>query len=431
MDLSISSAIILTIIAVLFSALFSGTEIAYVQSSKVRIGIDAQKGGLISRIIAGFTRGQEMFISTLLVGNNIVLVIYGITISVLINPWLESMFHSEALVLVSNTILSTLIILITGEFLPKTVFRINPNLMLKIFALPLYLIYIVLYPISLFTSGLSKLLMRIFGISNPKEDTSRLTMDQIDDYIQQAIEDKPKGEEVENEVKIFQNAIDFKDTHIHDCMIPRNEIVAVNIHGTTREALMHRFVATGLSKIVVYDDDIDEVKGYIHVSELFDPEADWRECLKPVVYTPETMLANKMMRRLLAEKKSMAIVVDEFGGTAGLVTLEDLVEEIFGEIQDEHDKDTLIARETTPGVYEFSGRAEIEAINDQFGLDLRESEDYQTIAGYILDSLEALPAPGDTFTLGGYLFKILKMSAARIELVSLQKDTSEEEAKKN
>lgn len=297
MQLSPVLAIILTLVAILLSALFSGTEIAYVQSSKVRIGIDASKGGLISRIISGFTRHQDMFISSLLVGNNIVLVIYGITISVLINPWLESLFPSEAFVLVANTLISTFIILVMGEFLPKTVFRINPNLMLKIFAMPLYIIYIVLYPISLFTSSLSSLLMKVFGISSPKEDTSRLTIDQIDDYIQQAMDDKPVGEAVENEVKIFRNAIDFKDTHIHDCMIPRNEIIAVNIHGTTRAELLRKFIATGLSKIVVYDGDIDDVRGYIHVSELFTPDVEWRECLKPVVFTPETMLANKMMRR--------------------------------------------------------------------------------------------------------------------------------------
>lgn len=419
MQLSPLLAILLTIIAVLLSALFSGTEIAYVQSNKVRIGIDASKGGLISRIISLFSRHQDMFISTLLVGNNIVLVVYGIALSILINPMLEYVFPSEALVLTANTAISTTIILICGEFLPKTIFRINPNAMLKVFAMPLYVIYIILYPVSLFTSMLSTMLMRLFGIKSKKNDNSKLTIDQIDDYIQQAIDDKPQGQDVENEVKIFRNAIDFKDTHIHDCMIPRNEIIAVNIHDTTRAELLDKFIATGLSKIVVYDNDIDDVKGYIHVSELFTPDMDWRSCLKPVIFTPETMLANKMMRRLMAEKKSMAIVVDEFGGTAGLVTLEDLVEEIFGEIQDEHDRDTLITRQIAPDKYELSGRAEIQAINEQFGLDIREDEDYQTIAGYIIHNLEALPAPGDTFTISHYAFKVLKTSAAKIDLVSL------------
>ncbi|MCM1006187.1 MAG: hemolysin family protein [Prevotella sp.] len=420
MDITAAAALIITIIAIIFSALFSGTEIAYVQSNKVRIGIDASKGGLISRIISGFAKHQDMFISTLLVGNNVVLVIYGITISIIINPVLESVFHSEALVLISNTVISTLIILVTGEFLPKTIFRINPNMMLKIFAIPLYIIYIILYPVSLFTSFLSSVLMKIFGISSPKEDATKLTIDQIDDYIQQAIDDKADGEDVENEVKIFQNALDFKDTHIHDCMIPRNEIIAVNLHTTTREELLRKFIATGLSKIVVYNGDIDDVKGYIHVSEMFTPDVNWKECLKPVIFTPETMLANKMMRRLMAEKKSLAIVVDEFGGTAGLVTLEDLVEEIFGEIQDEHDRDNIIIRQISDDTYELSGRAEIETINDQFHLDIKESEEYQTIAGFIIENLEALPAPGDTFTIGRFNFKILKTSAAKIELISLK-----------
>lgn len=414
------TAIILTIIAVFFSAIFSGVEIAFVQSSKVRIGIDERQGGLISRIIGGFTRHQDMFISTILVGNNIVLVIYGIAISVIINPWLENVFPSEAPVLICNTLISTGIILIAGEFLPKTLFRINPNAMLKVFALPIHFIYILLYPVSLLASALSRGLMRLAGIKDEKQDDSRLTIDQIDHFVQQAIDDKKEGENVENEVKIFRNALDFKDTHIHDCMIPRNEIVAVNIDTTTREQLVNTFITTGLSKIVVYREDIDEVLGYIHVSELFNTESDWKKCLKPVIFTPESMLANKMMHRLMAERKSMAIVVDEFGGTAGLVTLEDLVEEIFGEIEDEHDRRHLTARETAPGCYEFSGRAEIQAVNEEFGLDLRESEDYHTIAGYILHNLEALPQTGDVFTIHDVRFEILRMTATRIELVALQ-----------
>lgn len=391
------------------------------QSSKVRIGIDESKGGLISRIIGGFTRHQNMFISTILVGNNVVLVIYGIAISAIINPWLEKAFgpDSEGAVLICNTLISTGIILITGEFLPKTIFRINPNAMLKIFALPIYVIYIVLYPVSLLTTALSRLMMRIFGIKEESSDDSRLTIDQIDHFVQQAIDEKKEGENVENEVKIFRNALDFKDTHIGDCMIPRNEIVAQSIENTTREQLVNTFITTGLSKIVIYREDIDEVLGYIHVSELFNTDADWKENLKPVIFAPESMLANRMMHRLMSEKKSMAIVVDEFGGTAGLVTLEDLVEEIFGEIEDEHDRSDLIMRRTAPDCYELSGRAEIAAVNEQFDLDLHESEDYHTIAGYILHNLEAFPKQGESFNLGHYRFDILKMSATRIELVSM------------
>ena len=416
-----TTAIIVTILALLLSALFSGSEIAFVQSSKVRMEIDAERGGVVDRIIRGFARHEDMFISTLLVGNNVVLVVYGIAFSVIINPILELWLHSEALVLVCNTLLSTGVVLIAGEFMPKTAFRINPNLMLRLFALPLYLIYLVLYPVALLVSGISTGLMKLFGLKKEEEASDQLTIEELDDYLQKQLHDTANRDMVENEVKIFRNAIDFKDTEMGECMIPRNEIVAVGIDHITREDLIRKFIATGLSKIVVFKEDIDDVLGYIHISELFNVEEDWREHLKPVIFTPETMLANKMMRRMLAEKRSMAIVVDEFGGTAGLATLEDLVEEIFGEIEDEHDRKRLLARETAPGVYEFSGRAEIENINEEFGLDLKESDTYHTLGGYILDNLGALPSQGDIFEVGNLKFTILRMSATRIELVRVEK----------
>ena len=419
--MSVTLAFIITIVAIIFSGLFSGTEIAFIQSNKVRIEIDATKGGFINKIISKFNSNQDMFISTILVGNNIVLVVYGITISVILNPMLQQIYNNEAFVLIANTIVSTGIILITGEFIPKTVFRINPNLMLKLFALPVLIIYVLLYPISLFISWISRQLMKLIGVKDEQVETSSITMDELDNYIQQTIDEQKGKEEVENEVKIFRNAIDFKDTHIGDCMIPRNEIVAVDMETTTKEQLINTFVATGLSKIVVYKEDIDNVCGYIHVAELLDAEVEWKERIKPVVFTPETMLANKMMRRLMAEKKSMAIVVDEFGGTCGLVTLEDLVEEIFGEIEDEHDRQKLVERKIGENEYEFSGRVEIEHINEKFDLDIKESESYHTIAGYILDNLESLPSQGDVFELGDLKFTILNMSAARIELIKVER----------
>ena len=418
--MTLTTAIVVTVIALILSALFSGSEIAFVQSSKVRMEIDASRGGIIDRIIRGFSRHEDMFISTLLVGNNVVLVIYGIAFSVIINPILERWLQSEALVLVCNTLLSTGVVLIAGEFMPKTAFRINPNLMLRLFALPLYIIYLVLYPIALLVSGISTGLMKLFGLKKEEEASDQLTIEELDDYLQKQLHDTANRDMVENEVKIFRNAIDFKDTEMGECMIPRNEIVAVGIDHINREELIRKFIATGLSKIVVFKEDIDDVLGYIHISELFNVNEDWREHLKPVIFTPETMLANKMMRRMLAEKRSMAIVVDEFGGTAGLATLEDLVEEIFGEIEDEHDRKRLLARETAPGVYEFSGRAEIENINEEFGLDLKESDTYHTLGGYILDNLGALPAQGDSFEVGNLKFTILRMSATRIELVRLE-----------
>ena len=418
--MTLATAIVVTLIALFLSALFSGSEIAFVQSSKVRMEIDAARGGIVDRIIHGFSRHEDMFISTLLVGNNIVLVIYGITFSIIINPILESWLDNEAFVLICNTVLSTGVVLFAGEFMPKTAFRINPNFMIRLVALPLYIIYWLLYPVSLLVSGISKGLMKIFGIKIEEEGSDRLTMDELDDFLQEQIADTSDQQEVENEVKIFRNAIDFKDTQMAECMIPRNEIVAVEFNSVSREELTRKFIATGLSKIVVYREDIDDVMGYIHISELFNVGEDWRKHLKPVIFTPETMLANKMMRRMLSEKKSMAIIVDEFGGTAGLATLEDLVEEIFGEIEDEHDRKRLLAREVSAGVYEFSGRAEIENINEEFGLDLKESETYHTLGGYILENLGMLPQQGETFDIGDLKFTILKMSATRIELVKVE-----------
>ncbi len=422
MILPLSLAIIITLIAIAFSGLFSGCEIAFVQSSKVRMEIDAARGGLVDKIIKGFSRHEDMFISTLLVGNNVVLVIYGISFSAIVNPIFEEWFHNnEALTLISNTVFSTLVILLLGEFLPKTTFRINPNFMMRLLALPLYLIYLVLYPVSWFVSAISKGLMNLCGLNSEEEDKTRLTMDELDDYIQQSIEDRENGETVENEVKIFRKAIDFKDTQISECMIPRNEIVAVPLVGTTREKLIKVFAATGLSKVVVYREDIDDVAGYIHISEMFNTTADWRRKLKPVIFTPETMLANKMMQRMMSEKRTLAMVVDEFGGISGLVTLEDIVEEIFGEIEDEHDVKKLVAREVSTGVYEFSGRIEISAINEDFGLGIRESENYHTLSGYILESLQALPRQGDTFEIDDLCFTIEKMTTTRIELVKVEK----------
>ena len=420
MDLAVAIAI--TIIAILFSGLFSGAEIAFVQSDKVRIKIDATRRGLVSRILQGFAHRADMFISTLLVGNNIALVIYGIAISVILNPILQKRFPgSEALLLICNTLISTLIILVTGEFFPKTIFRINPNFTMRLVAFPLWLIYWILYPVSWLTSALSCGLMRLFGIHQKTTDTRKLTIEQIDDYIQQTIDQTPDRRQVENEVKIFQNALDFKTTQAGECMTPRNEISAINLQTTTRHQLIHTFITTGLSKIVVYRQDIDDIVGYIHVSELFHPDTDWRTRIKPVLFAPESMLANTIMQRMLAQKKSMTIIVDEFGGTAGLVTLEDLVEEIFGEIEDEHDRKRLDYRRLPDGDYEISGRAEIERLNEELDLDIPEDDQYHTLAGYLLHTLEAFPRKGIPVDIGPLRFTVLNATETRIQLVLVQK----------
>lgn len=435
----LTTYLILTIVALVFSGFFSGMEIAFVSQNKVKAEIDIKKGGLVSQILNIFYAHRETFISTMLVGQNIVHVVYGIGIAWLLgrpaNPaigqtagplvqWLGE--DHDFLVLLLQTVISTAIVLVMGEFLPKSTLRINPNRSLKVFAVPLLFLYLILYPISQFTSWLSMALMRIFGIKNEKKEIRLISVGELDDYLQENI-DKSEDEnrEVEREVRIFENALDFSDTRLRDCMIPRNEIVGVDIAETSREQLSKLFTRSGLSKLVVYHDDIDNVLGFIQVSELFKPDINWKDQIKPVVMAPETMLAKKLMQNLLKDKKSMAIVVDEFGGTAGMVTLEDLVEEIFGDIEDEHDRRKLIARKTGDNTYELSGRMEVERINELFDIDIPESDEYQTIAGYIMSHLEVIPNQGEEHTIDNYTIHINKKTGARLELITLTVNNSE------
>ncbi|MCM1070462.1 MAG: hemolysin family protein [[Clostridium] fimetarium] len=410
----------ITLVSLAFSALFSGIEIAFVTGDRVRVELDVQQGGIKGKALNMFYSNSEFFISTILVGNNIALVVYGMGAAKFIEPWLESHFASEALVLLFQTLISTGIILITGEFLPKTIFRINPNLSLRMVAPFTALIYMILYPVSLFTTWLSKSLMRLCGVKSDSEKLGLLTMTDLNEYLEQTIdENAEKKAAVENEVKIFHNALDFSQTHLRDCMTPRNEIVAVDIEDTTREELSKLFTESGRSKILVYRGDIDNVVGYIHVSELFRPGVDWREQVKEVVFAPETLMANKMMRRLLAEKRSIAIIVDEFGGTAGMVTLEDLVEEICGDIQDEHDSTSLVERRLNENTWEFSGRTEIEYLNEKYHFDIPEDDEYQTLAGYILTSTGKIPDTGDIIELGNLRLEVTRKSATRLELITV------------
>lgn len=413
--------LITALVSLLFSGFFSGMEIAFVSSNKVRVEIDVKKSGLINRIIDMFYAHKDTLISTLLVGNNIANVVYGMAIAQLCLPMLKAAFgQNEAVLLLAQTLISTVIVLFAGEFLPKTMFRINPNRSLRACSPLMLMIYTLLWPVSKFTSLLSAALMRLVGIKADTGSMGLISVDELDAYLQENIDKREdENKDVEQEVKIFENALDFSDTHLRDCMVPRNEIVGVDIADTSREELSRLFTRSGLSKIVVYHDDVDNVLGFIQVSEMFVPEVNWKDRIKPVLFAPETMLAKKMMQNLLKEKKSMAIVVDEFGGTAGMVTLEDLVEEIFGDIEDEHDRPRLVSRKIDDNTYEFSGRMEIEDINDNYHLNIPESDDYQTIAGFLLNRLEEIPNEGDTADIDGMRLTVLKKTSARIELVRL------------
>lgn len=404
-------------------------EIAFVSSNRVQAQIEMSRGGVINRILNIYYRNREMFLSTLLIGNNIANIIYSMAMASLLTLPLRRWIQDDALLLLVQTLVATIIILIFGEFVPKTIFRINPNYSLRMASVPLYMVYCLLYPVSRFTGWLSTVLMKLFGININNRHVRLITVDELDAYLQENIDKREdENKTVEREVKIFENALDFSDTRLRDCMVPRNEIVAVDVAETTRDDLVKLFTKSGLSKIVVYKESIDDVIGFIQVSELFVTSVDWKTRIKPVLFAPETLLARKMMQQLMDEKRSMAIVLDEFGGTSGMVTLEDLVEEIFGEIEDEHDRNQLVARQLGEDSYEFSGRMEIEEINERFHLDLPESDDYQTIAGYILDQGGAIPNVGEVFDLPPYRFTIERKTAARIELIRV--DVIDQDAKK-
>lgn len=408
------------LISLAFSAFFSGMEISYVSANKLRLELDKKDKSLTSKILDVFFHNPNQFISTMLVGNNIALVVYGLQMAILLEPWIAQFVDQEALIVLIQSIISTILILFTGEFIPKTIFKIDPNFFLRLFALPLYLIYILLYPISKFSSLLSFLILRIVGVKNLK-DSGVYTLGKVDlDYfIQQSIEDAPQDSEMDTEVKIFQNALEFSNVKVRDCIVPRAEIVACDKEVSTDE-LRSRFIETGLSKILIYDENIDNIIGYIHSSELFKHPDNWLEQLCKVSIVPETMAANKLMRVLMQEKKSLAVVVDEFGGTSGIVTLEDLVEEIFGEIEDEHDMKREVARKVSENEYLLSGRMEIDTLNEMFGLDLPESDDYVTIAGLILHYYQKFPKLNESIEYGKYTFKIVKATATKIELVRMK-----------
>ena len=400
--------IIQILITMAFSAYFSGMEIAFVSSNKLRFEMDRNEQSITSRILSIFYHNPNNFISTMLVGNNIALVIYGILMAELIEQnLLAGYITNEFLLVLTQTIISTLIILVTGEFLPKTLFKINPNFTLSLFAIPTFICYIVLYPISKFASGISGVLLLLTGTKINKEASEKaFTKVDLDHFIQSSIENSANEEEINTEVKIFQNALDFSSIKIRDCMVPRTEIIAIE-DDASMEELMELFVEKGISKIIVYQDNIDNITGYIHSSELFREPENWQQCIRQLPIVPETMNANKLMKIFMQQKKSLAVVVDEFGGTSGIVALEDLVEQIFGEIEDEHDTTSYVAKEVGNNEYVLSGRLDIEKANEMFSLELPESDEYQTIGGLILHEYQSFPKAHEIITLGNFQFRIL------------------------
>jgi CBS domain containing-hemolysin-like protein len=410
--------VIWLLVSMLFSAFFSGMEIAFVSSNRLRAEMDREKNRFSQRLIKTFYQHPNNFVSTMLVGNNIALVIYGILFARLFDDTLFAPL-SDGMRVTADTLLSTLVVLFTGEFLPKSIFKNNPNTLLAVFAVPAWICYVVLYPISRFATLLSKGLLRLVGVrmKNGGEDKEFTKVD-LDYLVQSSIDHADNEDEIEDEVKIFQNALDFSETKIRDCMVPRTEIDAVEDTATI-EQLKQVFIESGHSKILVYHEDIDHVVGYVHSSDLFRQPTSLAGMVRPISFVPETMLASKLMAQLMAQKRSLAVVVDEFGGTSGLVALEDIMEEITGEIEDEHDNTNLVAKRLSDHEFMLSARLEIAKINEMFGLDLPESDEYMTLGGLILHCYQSFPKLNEVVRMGRYEFKIVKNTATKIELVRL------------
>lgn len=409
------------IITMIFSAFFSGMEIAFVSSNRMLAEMERGKNGLSQRAISLFFRNPNNFVSTMLVGNNIALVVYGILFAQIFDSTIFCNLGDGERV-TADTILSTIVVLFTGEFLPKTIFKSNPNRFLTIFAIPALICYVVLFPVSRFATSISRGILRVFGVRMPKENKDKeFTKIDLDYLVQSSIDNAKDENEIEDEVKIFHNVLDFSDTKVRDCMVPRTEIEGVDMNTCTLEDLKNRFIESGFSKIIVYDGDIDHIVGYIHSSEMFRNPSEWKDHIRTLPYVPEIMAAKKLMHIFLQQKKSLGVVVDEFGGTCGLVSLEDIVEDIFGEIEDEHDNTNYIATQTDANEYMLSARLEIDKVNEMFGLDLPENNDeYMTISGLILNEYQSFPKLNEVVKIGKFEFKIVKNTMTKIEIVKLK-----------
>lgn len=408
----ISVIIILT--TLVLSAFFSGFEIAYVSSNKVHVEILKKQEGVIANVLTKLTRKPSKLLATMLVGNNIALVVYGFEMGKVMTVLLPPFFQN----VLWHTIISTLIILITAEFMPKVFFQIYANQLLKVFAIPAYFFYLLFYPFSSFVMWISDFVLRVFF--KTKGDYVPLSFSKVElvDYISEQMENAPKKEEVDSEVQMFQNALEFSGVKAREIMIPRTEIVAVELNESI-ENLIATFVSSGFSKILIYNENIDDILGYVHSFDMFKKPKNIKEVLIPIVNIPETIQINEVLNILTRKRKSMAVVLDEYGGTSGIVTLEDIVEELFGEIEDEHDKDKFIEEQISDTEYLFSARLEVEYLNETYHLDIPESEEYETLGGFIVLHNEGIPTQGEVIEIPPFTFTIEACSQTKIETVRL------------
>lgn len=408
------------LIAVACFIFFSGVETAFSSMDKIRLEL-AKESRWSSWVISLFSRHTASFHSSMLVGSYVSLIICAILLAILLEQYIpERVMPYPVFMLLLQVVVVWVVVLVLGELLPKTLFKIHPNFLLRFFAFPILLGYVLLCPIAKCLLGGARLLFWMTGVKMNKENTNKaLGKGDLDQYVQNSLEGVADEEDLDDDVKIFQNALDFSNIRIRDCIVPRTEVVAVDVTATLEE-LKKMFVESGLSKIIVYDGNIDNVRGYIHSSEMFRTASDWRSCVKSVPIVPETMSAHKLMKLFMQQKKTIAVVVDEFGGTSGIVSLEDLVEEIFGDIEDEHDNTSYVCKQVGEHEYVLSARLEIEKVNETFDLDLPESDDYQTVGGLILSCYQNFPKQHEVVTIGKFQFKVLRLTATKIELVRLK-----------
>jgi len=414
---------LIILITLLLSAFFSGMEIAFVSSNNLKIELDKSKGLISGRILSRFNQHPSRFIGALLLGNNIALVIYGIAMADMLEPLITDLlpdyFGFEIIVLLTQTIIATLIILFTAEFLPKVLFRQNPNAILSLFAIPVFLFYYMFFPIIyIFTGFAGWLLKVVLGIKS-LEQAYVFTPIDLNDNIKNFTGEISENDDVTQEIQMVQNALDFTNVKLRACMVPRPEISAVE-EGESLDHLRKFFIETGFSKILIYNESVDNIIGYTHSSDLFKNPKDIKSIMRSVFYVPETMLANDVLSMFFKQHKSIAIVVDEFGGTAGIVTMEDIIEEIFGEIKDEYDEDEFTEKQVSDNEFILSGRLEIDYLNEKYNLDFPQSDDYETIAGFIINNLESIPELREVVSIGRFSFTILQASENRIEQVRLK-----------
>lgn len=409
------------LISLLFSALFSGIEIAFVSSNKLHIELQSQQGVLWGKILSRFVKHPSNFIGTTLVGNNLALVVYGIFMANILKPIITSLLPdlitNELSILIVQTLIATIIVLATAEFIPKSIFLINPDRLLSFFAIPMLIIYYLLYPAVFIVVNLSKYMIRKVFKAKYSEDKPVFGLTDLNNYIKRTLKSQDTEASVEVDTKIFHNALEFKTVRIRECMIPRTEMIAVDINDKM-EALKKAFIESGHSKILVYKETIDNVIGYVHSLELFKKPQDLEKILTPIIIVPETMLANELLIQLITERKSLALVVDEFGGTSGIVTIEDMIEEIFGEIQDEHDIEDLSEQKIDDDNYILSARHEIDYLNEKYGWSLPKGE-YDTLGGFILSVNENIPNPNEVIEVFPFVFTIISMHDTRIDKVKL------------